>query len=320
MFRGHIDFTSLSRNQISRVMLLDELPIFEQIKNDILTNATNNDRLQPGVNASSRDNMSKRRKNKVRFSINSSMNFMIQPPLSAYTANETRPFLISHNGYGNNRGYRIRKSYEEGSISIERRIYQINSIRKLGINLFRPIGFQYRKADFTKYFVPDKVNNSDIHDPTRNNNHDSSFQFLENTGLAINMNAENVDNSLVVPRQELFNDRTFNGGNSIETSMSDYNNTTTTTSSSSMSEDNIDENEEQEELYSRNTQHHITNSSNIQSGLFGFDGTLPYSYDGLSIPSYQSCENCEEEPNINNESISDKSMDDYLNEIEGEDW
>lgn len=319
MFREHINIISLGIDNTSKVMLLDELPIFEQIKKHILIDATDKNQLKSGINSSSRDGMSKKKKNKVRFSINNNINSVAQPPLSAYTPMETRPFSINRSGYSNNKGYRIRKSYDESNILIERRIYQMKSIRKLGMNLFKPIGFQYRKTDFTKHFVSNKVNDSDISDPIRDNNHSSSFQFLENTGLGINMNIENVDNSLIVPRQELFNDQTFNGGNDVETSMSDYS-STTTSSRGSISDDNIHGNEEQGELYNRDTQHYITNSSGIQSGSFRFDGSLTYSYNRLSIPRFESSENCEDGSDISNGSISDKSMDDYLNEIEDEDW
>lgn len=297
--------------------LLDELPIFEQVKRDILTNDLNDDKFQSGNITSARDNINRRKKKKVGFSVKGIINYLMQPPLSAYSAFETRPFLIKPGSYtSNNRRNRIRKTYDESSILIERRKHHIDSIRKLGMNLFEPIGFQYRKTHLSKRIASNKDDSNDVHNLARENNHNSSFQFLENNGLMISMNTENVDNSLVIPRRALFNDRSFNRENGTETSINDSSNTTST-GNSSMSDDNIDENEEH---YNRSSQRHIISGSDIRSGSVGFDGPLPHSYDEVSIPRYQNSEIVERNSNANNEDISDNSMDEYLDEIEDEDW
>lgn len=44
-----------------------------------------------------------------------------------------------------------------------------------------------------------------MHDYARAAYHNSNLQFLENNGLVISMNIENMNNSLIMPKQQSFN-------------------------------------------------------------------------------------------------------------------
>ncbi|CAL9730638.1 hypothetical protein MOUN0_K00540 [Monosporozyma unispora] len=197
-------------------MLLDELPIFEHIKNDILIqHSESKTTTLPGASNVNRLNNNTVRKKIIKKVEYTNQSKYKQPPLSAYSAIDTRPFYP-------------RNCLNERDVLIERRRLQLATTKILGIKLFKPIGYRYRHVKIENKISKDKdkllecindisrgsdmiINNSGAH---------NSFQFHESSGLMINMNQAEpqveinlpIHDSLIVPRNilaggsELFSD------------------------------------------------------------------------------------------------------------------
>ncbi|CAL9735996.1 hypothetical protein MOSE0_I09296 [Monosporozyma servazzii] len=280
-------------------MLLDELPIFEHIKNDILS-SVQQPTLQSLSNGSNvhrnNSNSNGQRKNAKRVGLIPQRAYK-QPPLSAYSAIDTRPFLT-------------RRPLNEGGILIERRRVQLAATRKLGIRLFRPIGYRYRNVKSNE-LKRDGAAPLDINDISRGSdlimNNDNlqrpeQIQFHESSGLMINMDGEGEEghNSLIVPRNML------SGGSQL---LSDMNESNEYDDINTMENINIEQVRPVVDMPNNHSEPPV-NSSGIEPMLT----TTTHSFFESSIPRLHG-ENWDEE-----EENSDKSMDEYLNDVEDEDW
>lgn len=228
-----------------------------------------------------------------------------QPPLSAYSAVDTRPFLT-------------RRPLNEGGVLIERRRLQLAATRKLGIRLFKPIGYGYRnvrssrideddddlkKEDALPMDINDISRGSDMIMNNDNLQRPEQIHFHESSGLMINMDGarDGEHNSLIVPRNML------SGGSQL---LSDMNESNEYDDINTM--ENIDiERVRPVVVRPNNHSEPPINSSGIEP--LNIPNTT-HSFFESSIPRVHGGGWGEEEEN------SDKSMDEYLDEVEDEDW